>query len=83
MEEEFETTNERLESVFYENTKSDEETFCSVENAKLCIERIEQMMGLLFDQARARHESVNKHDDSFILNAPFVKSGQSGSAHYG
>ncbi|HEV2694414.1 MAG TPA: hypothetical protein VG347_16090 [Verrucomicrobiae bacterium] len=83
MEEEFETTNEKLESVFYENTKSDEEKFCSQENAKLCIERVEQMMELLFNQARIKHESVNKYDRSFILNAPFVKSGQSGSAHSG
>ena len=83
LEEEFETTSENLESVFYEITKSDEEKFCSKEKAELCIERVEQMMGLLFDQARAKHESVNKYDDSFFLNGPFVKSGQAGSAHYG
>jgi len=83
MEEEFETTKEQLESVFYENAKSAEEKFCSEANAKLCIERVNQMMELLFNQARAKYESVNKHDDSFILNAPFVNSGQSGSAHYG
>jgi hypothetical protein len=83
MEEEFETTNEKLESVFYEDTKSDAEKFCSEANAQLCIERVEQMMELLFNEARAKYESINKHDDSFIQNAPFVKSGQSGSAHYG
>ena len=83
MEEAFETTKEQLESVFYENAKSAEEKFCSEANAKLCIERVNQMMELLFNQARAKYESVNKHDDSFILNAPFVNSGQSGSAHYG
>jgi len=83
MEEEFETTKEKLESVFYEDTKSDAEKFCSEANAKLCIERVEQMMELLFNQARARHESINEFDKSFILNAPYVTSGQSGSAHSG
>jgi hypothetical protein len=85
MEEEYETTAEDLESNFYENTKSEEEKFCSEANAKLCIERVEQMMELFFKQAMAKYESENtgENDSSFFENAPFIKSGQSGSAHYG
>ena len=83
LEEEYETTAEELELHFYEPVKSDEEKFCSETNAKLCIERIEQMMQLLFDHAKAKHdkEKTDENDHSFILNAPYLKSGGSGSAH--
>jgi hypothetical protein len=80
LEEEYETTAEELESNFYENAKS-EEKFCTKENAEFCIERVEQMMELLFNQAMKKYES-EKTDSTFFENAPFLKSGQSGSAHY-
>jgi hypothetical protein len=81
LEEEYETKSEAIGFDFYEIAKSDEEKFCSKENAKLCIERVEQMMELIFTHARTKYES--KTGDSFFLNSPFITSGQSGSAHHG
>jgi hypothetical protein len=80
LEEEYETTAEELEKNFYENTKSEEEKFCTKENAELCIERVEQMMELIFNHAMAKYES-EKTGSTFFENAPFLTSGQSGSAH--
>jgi hypothetical protein len=64
----------------YEHIKSDEEKFCTEANAKLCLDRVYDMMQLLYDGGRANYEAKNPlREDSYILYAPFVPSGQSGS----
>jgi hypothetical protein len=83
--EEYVTSPEKMEALplaMYENAKSDEEKYCSEANAKLCIERVEEMMELLYKHARIKFEAENPYNKDFILYAPFVPSGQSGSAHY-
>ena len=82
LEEEYETTSEELASNLYQVTKSEEEIFCCEANAKLCIERTNEMMRFLFEHAEKTHrkEKPEKDWNAFILNAPFVSGGQSGSA---
>jgi hypothetical protein len=66
--------------AFYEIVKSNEEKFCNEANVKLCIEGVAAMMELLYDHAKIKFEAENPNrKDSFILFAPFVASGQSGS----
>jgi hypothetical protein len=68
----------------YEHIKSDEEKFCSEANAKLCSERVYDMMESLYKHAREKFEAENPHHkDSFILYSPWLPSGQSGSYSMG
>lgn len=80
--EEFETTQEKLESVLYEDAKSKEEKFCSEENAKLCLEQVLEMMKLLYGQAKlkAEAEMLCADGEPFEYNMPLWHGGQSGSA---
>ncbi len=84
LKEESEISREAFENTlaYYENVKSEEEKFCTEANAQLCIERVEALMNLLYNHASIKFEAENPdHEDSFILFAPFVSSGQSGSTH--
>lgn len=64
----------------YEHLKSDEEKFCTEENAKLCLERVDEMMELLYKNGQGTFEKEFPYlKDSYVLYAPFVRSSQSGS----
>ena len=75
---------EALPLAMYENAKSDEEKYCSEANAKVCSERVVEMMEALYSHGKVKFEAENPYrKDSYILHAPFVPSGQSGSYSLG
>jgi len=81
--EEYEVSLEKVDATMqmYEHIKSEEEKFCCEANAKLCSEKVSEMMELLYKHAREKFEAENpRKKDSFILYAPFVRGSQSGSA---
>lgn len=71
----------QLENVLnYENSKSDEELFCTEENAVRCLKQVKDMMTLLYDGGKLKYESMHPYrKDSYVLHAPFFRGGQSGS----
>jgi hypothetical protein len=81
--EECETTQEKLESILYEDAKSKEEKFCSEESAKLCLEQVLAMMNMLYEQAKLKvtaEDLTEKENKPFEYNMPLWHGGQSGSA---
>ena len=62
--------------------KSEEEKFCTGENATLCLDRVEEMMKVLYDKAKAKYEVEHPfRKGESCLFAPHVSSIQLDSAH--
>ena len=79
----YQATREEAESSLkmYEDVKAEVEIFCCEVNAKLCIERVEEMMQLLYSRAETNAQALDPDAKrAFIQNAPWVHSGQSGSS---